>query len=487
MQTNNQTTEWKTSAPALFIAGEWRESSNGETLEVQNPATEARIADLPVATMQDLDAALQSASRGFHSWSLRSAMERSEILRTGARLLRERADSIARILTLEQGKPFAEAKGEVSNGADILEWYADEGRRAYGRVIPSRTPGATALATREPVGPVAAFSPWNFPVSQAARKLGAALSSGCTIILKGPEEAPSAVCELVRALADGGVPAGTLNLVFGRPDDISRHLIPAPEIRKVSFTGSVPVGKHLAAMAAGHMKPATMELGGHSPVIVFDDADVDAAAVLLAAFKHRNAGQVCIAPTRFFIQDNVYDVFVSRYLERCAAIKVGSGSDPATTMGPLATMRRMEAVSDLVTQAQKDGAQLLTGGERLGNVGYFYAPTVLSSIPADSRIMNEEPFGPVTLINRFSSDDDGLRMANSSSYGLAAYGFTASGKRAARLSKELRTGMVTINHLGLGPVETPFGGVLDSGYGREGGPEGLDAYLVTKFTSQIFP
>lgn len=487
MQASNHTTEWNVSAPALFIAGQWRGSSNGETLEVQDPATETRVADLPVATTQDLDAAIQAAAAAFHTWALRPAMERAAILRSGAALLRARADAIAARLTLEQGKPFAEAKGEVTNGADILEWYADEGRRAYGRVIPSRTPGATAIATREPVGPVAAFSPWNFPVSQAARKLGAALASGCSIILKGPEEAPSAVCELVRALADGGVPAGTVNLVFGRPDEISRHLIPAPEIRKVSFTGSVPVGKHLAAMAAGHMKPATMELGGHSPVVVFDDADVDAAATLLAAFKHRNAGQVCIAPTRFFIQDNVHDAFVSRYLERCATIKVGPGSDAATTMGPLATMRRLEAVSNLVAQAQKDGAQLLAGGKRIGNVGNFYAPTVLGAIPTDSRIMNDEPFGPVTLINRFSSDDEALKMANSTNYGLAAYGFTASGKRAARLSRELRAGMVSINHLGLGPVETPFGGVLDSGYGREGGPEGLDAYLVTKFTSQVFP
>lgn len=473
-------------APLLFIDGEWRAAAAGEMIAVQDPASGARMGDLPVASARDLDAAVAAAARSFGPWSVRPAFERAAIIRAGAALLRRRQDAIAAVLTAEQGKPIAEARVEVANSADILEWYADEGRRAYGRLIPSRTPGATAIAHREPIGPVAAFSPWNFPVSQAARKLGAALAAGCTIVLKGPEEAPSAVCELVRALADGGVPAGALNLVFGRPEEISRHLIPAPEIRKVSFTGSVPVGKQLAALAGLHMKPATMELGGHSPVLVFDDADIDAVAPMMAGFKHRNAGQVCISPTRFFVQDSVHDAFVARYLEAVERIVVGPGSDPQTTMGPLATARRVDAVAALVDEAQADGARLLAGGGRIGNSGFFYAPTVLSDLPPETRVMREEPFGPVTLINRFANEDQALHMANSTAYGLAAYGFTASAARAQRIVRGLRAGMVSINHIGLGPIETPFGGVLDSGHGREGGPEGLDAYLITKFASQLF-
>lgn len=471
--------------PALFLDGIWRRGEGRPELGVLDPATEEKLAALPVATKDDLDEALAAAQRAFPVWAARSAFDRSRILREAARLVRERSGAIARILSAEQGKPLAEANAEVVNGADILEWFAEEGRRAYGKIIPARAPGVLQQTIREPVGPVAAFSPWNFPVSQAVRKIGASLAAGCTIIIKGPEEAPTAVCEVVRCLDEAGVEKGALNLVFGRPAEISEHLIPAREIRKVSFTGSVPVGKHLAAMAGSYMKPATMELGGHAPVIVFDDADVEKAAVALATFKYRNAGQVCISPTRFFVQEKAYEPFLETFVKKAKSVQVGRGLEEGTQMGPLATQRRLEAISDLVSDAVNDGASLCAGGHRVGNVGYFYAPTVLADIQDTSRIMNEEPFGPVALVNRFGDEDEVVEKANSTPYGLAAYAFTRSSRRAASMAARIRTGMMSINHFGLGPVETPFGGVDDSGFGREGSSEGLDAYLVTKLISHL--
>jgi succinate-semialdehyde dehydrogenase/glutarate-semialdehyde dehydrogenase len=471
--------------PALFLDGQWRRGEGRAELDVLDPATEEKLAALPVATKNDLDEALGAAQRAFPVWAARSALERSRILREAARLVRERSAAIARILSAEQGKPLAEAGAEVANGADILEWFAEEGRRAYGKIIPARAPGVVQQTVREPVGPVAAFSPWNFPVSQAVRKIGASLAAGCTIIIKGPEEAPTAVCEVVRCLDEAGVEKGALNLVFGRPAEISEHLIPARQIRKVSFTGSVPVGKHLAAMAGSHMKPATMELGGHAPVIVFDDADVEKAAVALATFKYRNAGQVCISPTRFFVHEKAYEPFLETFVKKAKSVQVGRGLEEGTQMGPLATQRRLEAISDLVSDAVNDGASLCAGGQRIGNVGYFYAPTVLADVPETSRIMNEEPFGPVALVNRFGDEEEVVERANSTPYGLAAYAFTRSSSRAASMAARIRTGMMSINHFGLGPVETPFGGVDDSGFGREGSSEGLDAYLVTKLISHL--
>jgi succinate-semialdehyde dehydrogenase/glutarate-semialdehyde dehydrogenase len=315
--------------------------------------------------------------------------------------------------------------------------------------------------------------------------MAASLAAGCTIIIKGAEEAPSAVCAVARCLEEAGVAKGALNLVFGRPAEISAHLIPAPQIRKVSFTGSVPVGKQLAALAGSHMKPVTMELGGHAPVIVFDDVDAQQAAGALAAFKYRNGGQVCISPTRFYVHDSVYEPFLETFVGKAKAIRVGRGLEEGTGMGPLATRRRMEAIGDLVAEAVGDGAVLHAGGQRLGNAGYFYAPTVLGDVPDDSRVMNEEPFGPVALLNRFSDEDEVVEKANSTPYGLAGYAFTRSARRAEAVARRVRVGMMSINHFGLGPVETPFGGVGDSGYGREGGYEGLDAYLETRLVSHL--
>ncbi len=468
----------------MYIDGKWLDGgSAGE--DVINPATTKVLGRLPHATTADLDRALEAAARGFKAWRKVSPYERSKVLRKAAELLRERRDAIATEMTMDQGKVLAEAKIEIGLAPDHIEWYAEEGRRTYGRVIPGRAEGVIQIAAREPVGPVAAFTPWNFPMNQAVRKVAAALAAGCSIILKGPEETPSACVALVRAFHDAGVPPGVLNLVFGVPAQISEYLIPSPVIRKISFTGSVPVGKHLAAMAGQYMKRATMELGGHSPVVVFDDVDPAKVASIIGPFKYRNAGQVCISPTRFFVHEAVHDKFVAGFAEYARGLKIGEGLDPATKMGPMANPRRIDAMEAFVADATQKGAKVATGGKRIGNQGYFFEPTVLTDVPDGARAMNEEPFGPLALVQRFSSFDDVVGRANRLPFGLAAYAFTRSAKTAAAIGEALETGMITINHLGLALPEVPFGGVKDSGYGHEGGTEGLDAYLATKFITQV--
>ncbi len=467
----------------LFIDGVWREGAGRRTMDVLNPATGDTIGQVAHAGIADLDEALAAAAKGFRAWRKVSAFERGKVLRRAADLLRQRADAVAEIMTQEQGKPVAEARMEILMSADILDWSAEEARRTYGRLIPARSPGVTQSVTREPVGPVAAFTPWNFPVSQVARKVAAALSVGCSMILKAPEETPASPAELVRALADAGLPAGVLNLVYGTPAEISDYLVPHPTIRKVSFTGSVPVGKHLAALAGRHMKRATMELGGHAPAMVFADADIAAASATLAGSKFRNAGQVCVSPTRFLVQEQVMDEFVERFVAHSRAVKVGDGRDPDTRMGPLVNARRQGAVEELVAEAAQRGAKVATGGNRIGNKGSFYEPTVLTDVDRGMRIMNEEPFGPVAMVLPFRDLDEVMAEANRLPYGLAAYAFSRSAGTVAALSEGVETGMMTVNHLGLALPETPFGGVKDSGYGSEGGPEALEAYLTTKFVT----
>ncbi len=405
-------------------------------------------------------------------------------MRKAADLLRERADTIARIMSQEQGKPLAEARIETLSAADIIDWFAEEGKRAYGRVIPARADGVLQAVIKEPVGPVACFTPWNFPINQAVRKISAALCTGCPVILKGPEDTPASCAELVRAFLDAGIPGDALSLVYGDPATISAYLIPHPVIRKISFTGSTVVGKQLAALAGQHMKRATMELGGHAPAIIFGDADVEKAVSILAPAKFRNAGQVCVSPTRFLVHDSLFDRFVEGFTAVAKGVKVGDGLTEGTTMGPLVHARRLEAVEALSADAEASGATLRTGGKRLGNQGNFFEPTVFTEVPLTARIMNEEPFGPIAAINRFSDDDEALKEANRLPYGLAAYAYTRSAERAAKVTNRVESGMISINHHGLALPETPFGGVKDSGYGSEGGPEALDAYLVTKFVSQ---
>ena len=469
---------------SLFIDGGWTKAAAGRTIPVVNPATGDTVGTVAHADKADLDRALEAAAKGFKLWSRTSAFDRYKVMRKAADLLRERADKIAPLMTLEQGKPLAEAKGETLAGADVIDWFAEEARRAYGRVIPARAEGVYQLVVKEPVGPVAAFTPWNFPINQVVRKLSAALAAGCSIIVKAPEETPASPAELIRCFADAGVPAGVINLVYGVPAEISEYLIPHPIIRKMSFTGSTQVGKQLAALAGAHMKRVTMELGGHAPSIVFDDADVDLASKLLSVNKLRNAGQVCVSPTRFLVQEKVYPAFVEKFTAAVKSAKVGDGMDTNTKMGPLANSRRIAAMESFVGDAVQKGAKLQAGGKRIGNKGNFYEPTVLTEVPLDSRIMNEEPFGPVAVINPFSSFDDVVEEANRLPFGLAAYAYTRSAKTAQAIAAAVETGMISINHHGLALPEVPFGGVKDSGYGSEGGTEALEAYLNTKFVTQ---
>jgi succinate-semialdehyde dehydrogenase/glutarate-semialdehyde dehydrogenase len=468
----------------LHIDGEWTKSQSGKTLEVMNPATGEVNGVLAHASIPDLDKALEATVRGFAAWRRISAFERSKVMRRAADLLRSRADSIARLMTLEQGKPLAEAKGEIMAGTDVIDWFAEEARRVYGRVIPARAEGVYQLSLREPVGPVAAFTPWNFPINQANRKIAIALAAGCSIIVKGPEETPASCAELVRCYVDAGLPPGVVQLVFGIPSEISEYLIPHPVIRKISFTGSTPVGKQLAALAGLHMKRATMELGGHAPAIVFDDADVEAAVKQLAAAKFRNAGQVCVSPTRFLVQEGVYEQFVDRFTTLAKAVKVGDGMEAGTVMGPLANPRRITAMETLIGDAVQKGAEVRAGGKRIGNKGNFFEPTVLTGVNTEMRVMNEEPFGPLAVIAPFHGMTDVLAEANRLPFGLASYAFTRSTKSAAAISAGVEAGMMTINHIGLALPEVPFGGMKDSGSGSEGGSEAIDSYLNIKFVTQ---
>ena len=468
----------------LYINGAWGPGASGRTLPVVNPADGSQIGAVAYAERADLDRALEAADAGFKVWRKISAFERSKLMRKAANLFRERADAVAPMLTMEQGKPLAEAKQEVLAGADIIDWFAEEARRAYGRVIPARAEGVYQLVIKEPVGPAAAFTPWNFPINQVVRKLSAALAAGCSIIVKAPEETPASPAELIRAFADAGVPAGVLNLVYGNPADISSYLIPHPVIRKVSFTGSVAVGKQLAALAGNHMKRTTMELGGHAPVIIFDDSDIDAAAKTMTFMKYRNAGQVCISPTRFLVQEGVYASFVEKFVAGAKAVKVGDGMDPNTKMGPLANPRRTRTMDAHVEDARKRGGKVLAGGYPIGEKGNFFEPTVITELPREAMAMNQEPFGPLAIINPFRSFDDAVAEANRLPYGLAAYAWTRSAKTANAVAASVETGMMTINHMGLALPEVPFGGVKDSGYGSEGGSEAIEAYLNPKFVSQ---
>lgn len=470
--------------PALFIAGRWQDAAGRETMPVVNPATAQKIGDLPMATLADLDEALDAAARGFEIWRRASAYDRAVVLRRAAALLRERAADIARIITLEQGKVLGESLAEVQLCADVLEWYGEEARRAYGRIIPSKQPGVRHTVIKQPIGPAAAFSPWNVPLVIPARKIAAALAAGCSMVIKPAEETPNSCLALARALDDAGLPKGVLNLVFGDPATVSEYLIASPVIRKISFTGSTAVGKHLAGLAAAVMKPSTMELGGHAPVIVFDDADIDLAVQVSAAAKFRNAGQICIAPTRFYLHDDIHDRFVAQFTARAAQIQVGNGLEPGNSMGPLANARRVTAMQELTADAQRHGAGLAHGGAPVGNIGYFWQPTVLTDVPNAARIMNEEPFGPIAITQRFSDFDTVVAEANRLPFGLAAYAFTQSARRAADIGEAIEAGMVGINFAMLTGPETPFLGVKESGHGSEGGSEGLEAYLVTKYIGQ---
>lgn len=470
----------------LFIDGEWQDATSGERLPIINPATEEQIGTFPVATADDLARAAAAAERGFHVWRKMPALERCGIMHRASALLRERAIQVAAGITRENGKTLTEATGEVHWAADFLDWYAEEARRAYGRVIPAKVPGVRQYTIKQPIGPVLALAPWNWPLVTVARKVSPALGAGCSIVVKPAEEAPSAAVALVQALRDAGLPKGVINLVLGKPADISAQLIAAPEIAKISFTGSTPVGKHLAEQAARHMKRITLELGGHAPVVVWEDADLPSAVAKILPIKFRTSGQVCSCPTRFFVHSKVKDEFVRLMSEACANLRPGDGFDEDVALGPLISHRRMEVMQALVDDAVSKGATVTTGGSRVGDKGYFFAPTVMDNVPADAAIMTEEPFGPLVPVVAFNTLDEVIALANATNLGLSAYVFTRSLEVAHRLTDEIESGMVGVNTLAVSMAESPFGGVKESGYGQEGGTEGLEPYIINKFVSHSY-
>ncbi|WP_415953349.1 NAD-dependent succinate-semialdehyde dehydrogenase [Streptomyces sp. KLOTTS4A1] len=486
MTTDHSHPDGDRSYPAvrMYIAGAWQPGSTGRTAPVVNPATEQTIGAVPLADATDLDRALHAAADGFDTWRRTPIAQRTQILHAAADLLTRRAADVGRIMTLEQGKPLKESTGEALRVADTLRWHADDARRAYGRIIPA-APGTLLSVRREPVGPVAAFVPWNFPAGGPMRKISSALAAGCSIVIKASEETPATACALVRCFADAGLPPGVLNLVFGEPAEVSAHLISSPVTRLIAFTGSVPVGKLLAAEAGKAMKPSLMELGGHAPVVVCADADPAVAARRSAQAKFANAGQVCTSPSRFLVHESLVEDFTTEFVKAAESVVVGDGLDETTTMGPLANERRLAAMERLTADAVRRGATVRTGGLRPERAGYFFTPTVLTDVPADAALMYEEPFGPLAPIVPFTGLDEVLAVANSLPYGLAAYGFTRSAATAERLASGFEAGILSINHCGGSVHEAPSGGVKDSGYGREGGPEALDAYLVTKRVSHL--
>ena len=467
----------------LFINGQWQDAADGRSLAVFNPATGKEIGRVARAGIADLDRALAAAQQGFEKWRDTSAADRGKIMRKAAGLMRERAAAIAGVLTQEQGKPLAEAKGEAMAAADIIEWFADEGFRVYGRIVPSRNLAARQMVLKDPVGPVAAFTPWNFPINQVVRKMSAALATGCSMLIKAPEETPAAPAALIRAFVDAGLPPGVLGLVYGDPAEISNYLIPHPVIRKITFTGSTPVGKQLAALAGKHMKRVTMELGGHAPVIVAEDADVALAVKSAGAAKFRNAGQVCISPTRFLVHESLTKEFAAAMVKYAQGLKVGDGATEGIQMGPLANPRRVAAMAEFTQDAVQRGATVALGGERIGGGGNFWQPTILTDVPLDARVFNDEPFGPMAAIRSFNTLDEAIAEANRLSFGLAGYAFTRSLKNAHALAQRVEVGMLWINQPATPSAEMPFGGIKDSGYGSEGGPEAMEAYLNTRAIS----
>jgi succinate-semialdehyde dehydrogenase / glutarate-semialdehyde dehydrogenase len=468
----------------LHVDGRWIEHTESGRLPIANPADAAVLGHFPVAGQAELAAALQAARRGFELWSATLPFDRYRTMVRAAALLRERAPAISRVLTLEQGKPLAESSREVVLSADIIDFLAEESRRLASRGVPARTPNVTSQTVmRVPVGPVAAFTPWNFPMNLPARKLGGALAAGCSVIIKPDEETPASCMELVRCFVDAGLPAGVLNMVLGRPAEISDALIASPEIAKVSFTGSTAVGRMLGEKAARHLKRYTAELGGHAPVIVCGDADPVETARLAVAAKYRGAGQVCASPVRFLVHRSIYPAFREAFVAGARALKIGSGMDEGVQMGPLVAKRRVDEMSRLVDDAVAHGAVLLCGGKPVARPGFFFEATVLEAAPPHCRVQLEEPFGPVALLDSFGDLEDAISRANALRYGLAAYAFTKDLGTAARLSTSLLAGMVGINHFGISQPETPFGGIKDSGMGSESGLEGLLDYTEIKFVS----
>lgn len=470
----------------MLIAGEWTNGTSGVTENVICPADGTVLGELPHASKEDLDDALNSSFEGFNKWRSETPLNRQSILEKAAKILEREFDKNSENLTREMGKPLAEAKIEMQVAIDLLRWYGEEGKRVYGRIIPSRIPNMEHEARKVPVGPVLAFVAWNFPATNVMRKVAGALAAGCSITIKPSEETPATAIAIGKALMEAGLPAGVLNIVFGVPSEVSEHLLASTIPRKLSFTGSVPVGIHLQKLAAQNLIRCTMELGGHSPVMIFKDADIEAAVKHCAAGKFRNAGQVCISPTRFFIEEPVYDEFIKSFKSHVEAINVGDGLDSKSTMGPLVADRRLEVMEDFISDAISSGGEVISGGGRGQSPGSFFEPTLIRDVPDTAKIMIEEPFGPVAPSASFSSIDEIIERANSLPFGLASYAFTSNPRTSQILKSEIESGMLAINSMHIHSVETPFGGLKHSGYGYEGSIEGLEAFLVTKYSSEIY-
>ena len=470
----------------MLIAGEWTNGTSGVTENVICPADGTVLGELPHASKEDLDDALNSSLEGFNKWRSETPLNRQSILEKAAKILEREFDKNSENLTREMGKPLVEAKIEMQVAIDLLRWYGEEGKRVYGRIIPSRIPNMEHEARKVPAGPVLAFVAWNFPATNVMRKVAGALAAGCSITIKPSEETPATAIAIGKALMEAGLPAGVLNIVFGVPSEVSEHLLSSPIPRKLSFTGSVPVGIHLQKLAAQNLIRCTMELGGHSPVMIFKDADIEAAVKHCAAGKFRNAGQVCISPTRFFIEEPVYDEFIKSFKSHVEAINVGDGLDSKSTMGPLVADRRLEVMEDFISDAISSGGEVISGGGRGQSPGSFFEPTLIRDVPDTAKIMIEEPFGPVAPSASFSSIDEIIERANSLPFGLASYAFTSNPRTSQILKSEIESGMLAINSMHIHSVETPFGGLKHSGYGYEGSIEGLEAFLVTKYSSEIY-
>jgi succinate-semialdehyde dehydrogenase/glutarate-semialdehyde dehydrogenase len=471
----------------LFIDGRWRQAADASTLAVVDPASEEEVGVIPVATPADLDDSLRAAESGFRAWRSASVNERAACLRRVAEGIRARVDEIARLVTLEMGKPLAESRAEVLASADQFEWNSEEAKRIYGQTLDGRQAGVRFSVRFEPVGVAAAFTPWNFPVLLPARKIAPALAAGCSVVIKPAEEAPGACFAMAQIAHEAGLPAGTLNVVTGEPAKISTHLIGSPIVRKVTFTGSVAVGKQLMKLAAEGMKKVSFELGGHAPVLVFDDADPERTAAACAAAKFRNAGQVCISPSRFYVHRTLSEPFSEAFASIARGLKVGNGMEPGVEMGPLANRRRLEAAHAFVEDARATGARFLAGGGPPAGTrkGYFFSPTVLAEVADDARMLTEEPFVPVAPLLRFDDFDEVIERANGLPFGLAAYLFTNRLRTAEQAADALEAGMVGINDFTLAASEAPFGGVKESGIGREGGTFGIREYLEPKTVKTV--
>lgn len=467
----------------LFINGDWCNASDGATKPVTCPASEDVIGSIAVAADDDINRALSAAKDGFDVWRKTGTWDRAAKIRKVADLIRERQSEIARLMSLETGKPLAESMGETGAAADQFEWYSEETKRIYGQIIEARTSDSRMAVIYQPVGVVAAFSAWNFPALLPARKIAAALGAGCAIIIKPAGETPASCAALIQACHDAGIPPGVVNMLTGNSGQIAEKLIRSPIVRKVSVTGSVPVGKQILSLAAEGVKKVSMELGGHGPVLVFDDFDAEKAAEICAPTKFRNCGQVCISPTRFYVHENSYEKFASRFAEIANSLKIGRGLDDGVQIGPMANKRGLETIQKMTQDALDRGAELLAGGKRPAgfNKGYFVEPTVLGRVPDDALVMTEEPFGPIAPITTFTDYDEVIARANSLPFGLAGYVFSNNLTTATRAYEDLELGMVGVNEMLLATAEAPFGGVKESGMGREGGSLGMHDYLDPKY------